>query len=135
MGSAFDINVINENSIKNMYIKDIYAGFCFDIRFPAYRGSALSCIQRFDVILDSEHIEANSISFCLNGKKFLLKELPELYAEYWFIRDSAEIQILTDRELSGEHHIQVDYEFRIPYTGYFGNYMIAEGRGDRIVCL
>ena len=133
MVSAFDINVIEENSIENLIYDGIEAGFQFSIRFTAYRGSHLSCIEGFHVQLDGKEVDKGQIRFCLNGKEFLIDQLKDLYQEYWFIRDSAVIKVMNGKALKGKHQIDVHYSFRIPYTGYFGSYLVQEGIGSREV--
>lgn len=133
MASAFDINVIEENSIENLIYDGIEAGFQFSIRFTAYRGSHLSCIEGFHVQLDGKEVDKGQIRFCLNGKEFLIDQLKDLYQEYWFIRDSAVIKVMNGKALKGKHQIDVHYSFRIPYTGYFGSYLVQEGIGNREV--
>lgn len=133
MASAFDINVIEENSIENLIYDGIEAGFQFSIRFTAYRGSHLSCIESFHVQLDGKEVDKGQIRFCLNGKEFLIDQLKDLYQEYWFIRDSAVIKVMNGEALKGRHQIDVHYSFRIPYTGYFGSYLVQEGIGCRTI--
>jgi len=135
MASAFDINVLEENSIKNIINNGIEAGFSFDIRFTAYRGTWLSCLEQFDVFLDGIKVPDDEVRFCLNQKEFLPQQLKELAWEYWFISDSATIKVLLQRALHGEHRIQVKYAYRIPYTGYFGSYLVQEGNGGRTVMM
>ena len=133
MASAFKINVIEEDSVENLIYEGIEAGFQFKIRFAAYRGSHLSCIESFSLKLDGREVEKRDIRFCINGKEFLIEQLKDLYQEYWFIRDSAVIKVLNGEALKGTHQIDLTYSFRIPYTGYFGTYMIEEGNGMRVV--
>lgn len=131
MASAFDINVIREDSIKNIVYHEIEAGFQFNIRFTAYRGTHLSCMESFEVLLDEKRIDDKKIRFCLNGKEFLPDHLKDLSQEYWFVLDEAVIKVLNGRKLSGVHRIQIRYSYRIPYTGYSGSYLVQEGIGDR----
>lgn len=133
MASAFDINVIDEGSVKNLIYGGLEAGFSFDIRFTAYRGSHLSCIESLAVFLDGEAVKPSELRFCLNGKEFLAEQLKDLYMEYWFIRDSATIKVLNGAALRGTHRIDIHYSFRIPYTGYFDSYLVQEGKGSRTV--
>ena len=130
MASAFDINVIEEGSVKNLAYEGVEAGFSFRIRFTAYRGTHLSCIEDFHVTLDGQEVDPGQLRFCLNGKEFLVEQLKDLYQEYWYIRDSAVIKVLSGKTLKGDHRIGINYRYRIPYTGYFGSYLIQEGNGE-----
>ncbi len=129
MASAFDINIIQEGSIQNIIYHDIEAGFQFNIRLTAYRGTHLSCIESFEVMLDEKKVNDRDIRFCLNGKEFLPVQLKDLSQEYWFVLDEAVIKVLNGEKLSGTHRIYVKYSYRVPYTGYYGNYMVLEGIG------
>jgi hypothetical protein len=133
VASAFDINVIEEESVENLVYEGIEGGFQFRIRFTAYRGSHLSCIESFQLKLDGKEVNKAQIRFCLNGKEFLIDQLKDLYQEYWFIQNSAIIKVMNGEALRGTHQIDVRYSFRIPYTGYFGSYMVQEGIGSRSV--
>ena len=69
-------------------------------------------------------IPAEKVSFKLNGKDFLLSELPECFKEYWFVRTPATIFVRTFGGIApGEHKIRVYMKHRVPYTGYFGQYL------------
>lgn len=135
MASAFSKDVIIEGSIQNHSINGIFAWYQFDILLPAYRGSHLSCIESFELKKNGEVVDRSTIRFRLNGKRFLLDQLPDLYQEYWFIRDHARIEVLATGPLAGGDRLQLEFTFRIPYTGYFGSYMVDTGRGDRVAAL
>ena len=132
MASAFDINVIDENSIENIIFNGIEAGFQFAIRFTAYRGTQLSCIESFTLKLDGIEVEKKDIRFCINGKEFLIDQLKDLYQEYWFIQDSAIIKVMNGSALKRGQEIKINYSYRIPYTGYFGDYLVQEGNGCQV---
>lgn len=56
-----------------------------------------------------------------------MEELPECFKEYWFVLDFATVRIMKDGGLSeGEHEVRVYLKHRIPYTGYFGQYLVLE---------
>lgn len=134
MASAFDINVIDSGSIENIIYEGIEAGYLFSIRFTAYRGTHLSCIESFSVWIDGKEVPKSRLRFCLNNKEFLIEQLKDLYQEYWFVLDSAVIKVLSGEALRGCRRIRVRYTYRIPYTGYFGSYMVQEGIGTGEFC-
>lgn len=52
----------------------------------------------------------------INGKRFSPEQLPELYAEYWYLLDEAEIQVDQPGGLAvGEHALALTLELRSPY--------------------
>ena len=127
-------HIICEESIENVYFNGKCMSYKLDIRMPSYRGTYLSCLREFSVLVDGKEIDSKSILFCLNGKKFLLSKLPELNEEYWFVRDKASIEVSYDGGLSiGDHEIQVNLSHVIPYTGYDGDYKIDEGHDTKTV--
>lgn len=132
MASAFDVNVIAENSIERICYRGIEAGFQFKICFAAYRGQHLSTLESFQVKLDGVPVDRKDIRFCINGKEFLVDQLKELSQEYWFIRDRAVIKVLDGKGLKEGQRVEVHYTYRLPYTGYFGNYLVQEGNGQGI---
>lgn len=102
-------------------------GYEFYIKYPSYRGAYLSCIEQLCFTVDGEEIPAEQVYFGLNGKQFLLEELSELFKEYWFVRDKAAIRILNAKGLSpGDHKVRVFMRHRVPYTGYFGQYLVLD---------
>lgn len=132
MASAFDVNVIEDKSIETIIYNGIEAGFQFRICFAAYRGQHLSTIESLKVWLDGALVEPGALRFCINGKEFLVGQLKELSQEYWFIRDRAVIKVLDGKGLKEGQKVEIRYTYRLPYTGYFGNYLVQSGYGQRI---
>ena len=98
--------------------------------YPSYRGTFLSCIEKLTVKLDGVEIDQKKMRFTLNGKQFLISELPTLCHEYWFVLDRAVITVLQDGGIpAGAKQIDVEMVHRIPYTGYFGEYLTLTSHG------
>ena len=67
------------------------------------------------------------VSFGLNGKEFTLDKIPDLFREYWYVMTPATIRVLLPGGLEkGEHTLRVYMKHRVPYTGYFGQYLTLE---------
>lgn len=114
-----------DDNIKNFVVEGITVGYEFKIKYPNYRGTNLSCIEHLDFEVDGELLPRDSVYFLLNGKQFLLDELPELFKEYWFILEPATIRVMLPGGISaGEHSVRVLMRHRVPYTGYFGQYLV-----------
>lgn len=133
---AFNKILIGDQKIKKYKVDGVTLGYQFQIRYPSYRGTYLSCIEKLDFYMDGEKVDPKSVCFSLNGKEYLLDELKDQYKAYWFVLDFATITVLTDDELSaGEHELTVDMYHRIPYTGYSGECLGLPSRVTKtLVC-
>ncbi len=130
----FNPIMICDGEIRNIQAAGIVVGYEFEMQYPSYRGTFLSCIEKFEISLDGEPVASENIGFYLNGKEFLVEELPELFREYWFTMDHAVIRVYGDGlEPGSEHKISTYMRHRIPYTGYFGNYMIEDSTYDKVL--
>lgn len=112
-------------------------GYLFCSQYPSYRGTFLSCIEDMKVYVDGEQIPEDRIYFQLKGKQFLISQFRELYKEYWFILDKAKILVRKDGglEMGSSHKIRVEMKHRIPYTGYFGNYLSLDGSDEKTLAV
>lgn len=116
--------LICDQTIKNFEVEGITIGYQFQIRYPSYRGTFLSCIEKLEFTMDGEMIDQSKIYMELNGKQFLIEELKDQYKEYWFVLDKATIIVLENGGISkGQHELTVDMLHRIPYAGYEGSYI------------
>ena len=116
--------ISKKEEIQNYKIGGCVLGFVFHSQYPSYRGTYLSCIESMTVKVDGKKVPEKNIYFHINGKQFLVSEFKDLYKEYWFILDKAKILVLQDGGIAeGEHEISMTMVHKIPYTGYFGNYM------------
>ena len=124
---AYNEIMICNTPIRNVPVSGIVIGYEFRIKYPSYRGCFLSCIEELLFEVDGQRLSETEVLFCLNGKQFTIRELPDLFREYWFIRDPAVIRVLKPGGLAkGEHSIRVYMKHRVPYTGYFGTYLVLE---------
>ena len=123
-GFQYDRIFYPERKIHRDQVEGIDVGYSFLIRYPSYRGTFLSCITSFAVEVDGERIPEEELRFCLNGKEFVISELKDLHREYWFVMDAARIRVVGRDIADGEHQVKVTMFHRIPYTGYFGQYLI-----------
>ena len=124
---AYNKILICRDNIRNVTVDGRKLGYEFYMKYPSYRGAFLSCIEELRFYVDEEEIPANCVRFQLNGKEFLLDELPHCFKEYWFVRDKATVKVLNKAGLAeGEHRIRVFMKHRVPYTGYFGQYLVLD---------
>lgn len=133
---AYFKHTITDEGFRNVAVNGRTTGYEIRIRFPSYRGSQLSCVTRLDLTVDGAPVDPKDMLLCLNGKEFLMSQIPELYSEYWFVLDRATLRVAKEGGLApGNHGIRVDFAYRVPYTGYSGDYVIAEGKHVRTLAM
>lgn len=122
--AQWDRYMVCEEPIRNAQVCGIRYGYEFRLHYPTYRGTYLSCIEELYAEVDGQRVPDESVEFHLNGKQFLLSELPELFAEYWHIRQDAVLRVVNGQGLEpgSRHRVKVHMQHRIPYTGYNGDY-------------
>lgn len=124
---AYNKIFLCKEEIRNVEVEGIVIGYEFKIKYPSYRGTFLSCVEKLKFKIDEEEISKDNIYFFLNNKQFLLDELPECFKEYWFVRDKATVRVMKSGGISsGEHKVNAFMKHRIPYTGYFGQYLVLD---------
>ena len=126
------VRLIVDGSIKNFRAGEDVIGYSFLLRLYTYRGTYLSCIEKLNLKLDGQKLSMDQVVFKINGKRFLVNQLKELFSEYWYILDRAEILVLKDGGITpGTHSLAVDMSIRIPYSGYFGSYHCQDAREEK----
>ncbi|MCD8333386.1 MAG: DUF6379 domain-containing protein [Clostridiales bacterium] len=133
---AYNKLLIVEEPIHNRKVGETIVGYEFKLQYPSYRGTFLSCIEDLKISVDDEPVEKSRIYFFLNGKWFLLDELKDCFKEYWYVMDFATIRVMQAGGLpQGEHKIRVYMKHRIPYTGYFGQYLILDADESKVLSM
>lgn len=124
-----DLLISRTEGIQNYRVGGCTLGYFIHCQYPSYRGTYLSCIENLQVFVDDEEIPEDRIYFNLKGKQFLLSQIRDLYQEYWFILDKAKVLILKNGGLKegSRHKVEIRMDHRIPYTGYFGSYLVLHG--------
>lgn len=117
---AYDRYLLNQESGSNIIIHGERIGFSFEIRMPNFRGNYLSCIEELIITVNDRVVDEKTIELCLNGKRFAIHELSELYKEYWDVLDFARIEVFREGGLTGMHRIGVTMRLRYGYSAYFG---------------
>lgn len=124
------------DDMQNVWAGDAVLGYEVFCRYPSYRGTFLSCIEGFELIVDGQAVPNDKIYFHLNGKQFLLSQFKDLYMEYWFILDKARLLVLREGGIApGAHEVTIRMRHRIPYTGYFGQYLVLDGADTKTLCV
>jgi hypothetical protein len=128
------VDVICDNSLKNLYAKGEKIGFFFDVRLGYYRGHWLSCIDRLEIKVDGETVALEKTRFGINGKEFSVAQLQSCYSEFWQLLDPARITVFHEGGLSdGEHDIELALFLRVPYLpiGPGRAYMPLDSSGEK----
>jgi hypothetical protein len=124
---AFNERMITNDNIRPYGVDKEVLGYEFVLRYPTYRGTWVCNIEKLTIEVDGEPVPQTDMRFGVNGKWFLMSELKELYKEYWFTTTKARLRVMRDGGLSKnqEHKISVHMDHKIPYTGYFGNFLVV----------
>ena len=132
---AYNKILIPEKQIKNVKVEGVVIGYEFNIKYPSYRGTFLSCIEELRFEVDGKPVPKDAIYFILNGKQFLIDEIPECYKEYWFVRDRATVRVnVKDGISAGEHKVNIFIKHRVPYTGIiFGEYLVLDSDVTKVM--
>lgn len=132
--TAFNARMIADENIKRLEVGTIPLGYEFSLRYPTYRGAYVCNLEELNVFVDGREIARDNMRFGINGKWFLMSQISELSTEYWFTGTTAKLRILDECGISdGEHKIKVHMKHKIPYTGYFGNYLKVDSDCERIL--
>ena len=126
--------MISDDGIERYQAGDIPLGYAFKCTYPTYRGCYICNIQKLSIFVDDVMIPQENIRFGINGKWFLLSAISDIHTEYWPTGTKATIRILDDDGISpGEHKVRMMMKHKIPYTGYFGNYLVLDADCEKIL--
>ncbi len=129
---AYNKLMICDDGITPLRVDDAVLGYEFQIRYPSYRGTFLSCIESLHIAVDGNPVPDENVQFLLNGKTFLLAQLAEMYKEYWYVLDKATIRVVQLGGLpAGAHTVTVDMRHRIPYTKYADSCLALDGHCEK----
>lgn len=122
---AFAAYMLCEDDMSYYGVDGIRLGYEMKLTFPTYRGTFLCNVMELQVYVDGELTDASSYRICVNEKWFTMEEVNEAYKEYWFTGDKAVLRVLDSNPPEpGNHEVKVIMTYKVPYTGYFGSYMV-----------
>lgn len=126
-GGGYDRRLLEDQTITNYVVKGIILGYEFKIRYPSWRGTYLSCIEKLEFRLDREVIDRGAVIFSLNNKQYLPGDWDGLYKEYWYVLDYGTVTVLKRGGIpKGIHEITVDMFHRVPYGKGEDRYRVIE---------
>lgn len=132
----YDELLLPDQTLINQSVESMCYGYAVAVRYPSYRGTFISCIESLELEVDGQKVPAEAIRFKLNGKEYLISQLKDLFKEHWFVLDTAYLVVMNNDGLAaGDHEVKVKLVHRIPYTGYFGQYLVLESvAAKRLSC-
>lgn len=114
---------LNPDSIPDKGLSDFrissgeVIGYIIKLVVTRYRSLPVSCIENLKLVVDQEPVADKDITVCINGKRFMVEQLKDLWAEYWNINTPAELQVLKKGGLApGAHHVKLSLKMRVPYV-------------------
>ncbi len=110
-----------ENNFSRLLLNDRSlridgAGAQLDLRLPWYRSLPLSVVDVSHLEIDGTSVPAQAMRLVVNGKSFELGELPELTGEFWFVLDTAVLQVPRPPDAGrSSHEIDLQLDLYPPY--------------------
>jgi hypothetical protein len=115
---GFKDHVICDDSLRLIKRGDKLQSLMLDIRFNYYRGLHLSNITEFGLKMDGKGIPPANIIFHIKDKEFAVSQLPDLFSEFWGIKERATLECFIGPVAEGEHDIELTMMFRCPYMQF-----------------
>lgn len=130
----YDELLIPDQTLENLFVEDVCYGYAVALRYPSYRGTFISCIESLELTVDGVPVPEQDIRFRLHDKEYLISQMKELFKEHWFVLDTAHLVVMQFGGIhAGRHQVAVRMVHRIPYTGYFGQYLVLESVGSKLL--
>lgn len=127
---SYDKYMLVEHSLRPALVCGIPMGYRFELRYPSYRGTFLSCIEKLAFFLDGQEIPQNAITLSLNGKEYSISQLNDCYQIYWETLQTITVTV-SQSYAAGIHTLRVHMEHRIPYTGYGGKCLVMTSECEK----
>lgn len=97
-------------------LKATPTGFSVDVRLPWYRSLPLSVVKVAEVTIDGEAVDPVTVGFELNGETLSLDELTGRTEDWWYVLDSAFLNVRGEPiEKGSTHEVAVTIAVRPPY--------------------
>lgn len=127
------VDVVCDDSLRNIYANGKPVGFQFQVRLSYYRGHYLSVIDELGVKVDGKEYDPQDICLCLRGEEYGAVQLKSLVNTFWHITEPATIKVFCPGGLEkGGHKVDFTLYFRSPYMAMGqGKYMPANSSGEK----
>lgn len=133
---GFENRVLREDGFYPILINGKSVGFNLDLRINYYRGLPVSSVEEIRLKIDGNEISQEKILVSINEKLFSVKQLKELYAEYWGIKTPMHLLINDYQIEAGTHEVAVTVYHRSPYMKFGPNeYGMIDGSAKKVMKL
>ena len=85
------------------------------VRLPWYRSLPLSVVEIKDLTIDGQAVPESKVRLALNDKVFTLAELADQTGEFWYVLDSARLQVDWPIDPARQHRIGLTVNLYPPY--------------------
>lgn len=110
------VDVVCDDSLRNIYAGGNPVGFQFQVRLSYYRGHYLSTIDELSVKVDGKEYDIQDITLCLKGQDYGVSQLHSAVTDFWPITEPATIKVFCPGGLDkGKHKVDFTMYFRSPY--------------------
>lgn len=131
-----DRHIVGTEEFRNLRYGTKAIGYQLRIRLSYYRSLPLSCVEQVTLSVDDNEVPTSAITFCLNDKRFSLRQLCDLYGEWWDIVEDAKLEIDWPGGLpAGPHDVEVSLVCRTPYMFFNGDYVRRRSRNKKTLTL
>jgi hypothetical protein len=90
-------------------------GLSLEVRLPWYRALPLSSVHTVDVSVDGTAVNTRDILFVINGERYRIEELPPRHDAWWYVLDSAFLEVRFPGLEPGAHQVELVLGMLIPY--------------------
>ena len=85
------------------------------VRLPWYRSLPLSVVELKELTVDGQPVPEAKVRFAINDRVFSLADLANQTAEFWYVLDSAKVDIDWPLDMAREHTVALTVNLYPPY--------------------
>ena len=85
------------------------------VRLPWYRSLPLSVVELKDLNIDGQAVPDANVRLAINDKVFTLADLASQTAEFWYVLDSAKLEVDWPLDAAREHSVALTVNLYPPY--------------------
>jgi len=85
------------------------------VRLPWYRSLPLSVVDVGELVIDGQSVPRDRIKLTLEGKTYALDDLPERTDHFWYVLDSARLDLDWPLDPARAHEVTLTFNLYPPY--------------------
>ena len=117
-----DKHIVGTQGFRNIAVNGRALGYRVTVRLSYYRALPLSCAEEIHLSVDGVAVSSDTITLCLNEKRFSLDQLRDLYVECWSIITDGTFEVACPAGLAaGVHEVEIQLVCRSPYMFFHGD--------------